>query len=339
MTAMFYFCATGKRGLGHVRRITNIARSLKHRAPEATLALVTNASPAGMTDEEAGLFADVAVVPRNAMADYLQGEGARAVVVDTAVLPGLHRLDARLALLLRETKACRLDRFRLEGDRKWDLVMLPNPSDHWQPCSAAVPARYIRALGWVYRRPAGATFPLSPLDRGVDEKNRPRLLIASGGGGSGNKWQSFRTDVSRLLSELQQCLETKAVVYQVLGPRAGEDARIDGVDEWIRPGPHLHAVFGQADLVISAAGYNSTLELACTDVPVLLVPVPMTYDDQAGRARRWAPLLGQYHESARCDENIRWMANILIRRERRSPVDLGPSGAGAASALLTEWLQ
>lgn len=322
-----------------MRRITNIARSLKNRAPEATLALVTNATPAGMTDEEVGLFGDVAVVPRNEMTGYLKGKGARTVVVDTAVLPGLHRLDARLALLLRETIACRLDRFRLEGGRKWDLVMLPNPVDHWQPSSEAIPARNIRALGWVYRRPVESTFPLHPVDSSVEENNRPRLLIASGGGGSGNKWNSFRTDVSRLLSELQRCLETKAVVYQVLGPRAGEDARIDGVDEWIRPGPNLHAVFGKADLVISAAGYNSTLELACTDVPVLFVPVPMTYDDQAGRARRWAPLLGQYHESACCDENIRWMANILTRRERRSPVDLGPSGASTASALLTEWLQ
>ena len=180
MIEQLHFCATGRKGLGHLRRITNIVRVLKQTTPRLSLSLVTNAPPAGMTAAEAGLFEDISVVERSDMAGFLAEQQAQAVVIDTAVLPGISQLDARLGLLLRETREAQLHRFALEQDRQWDLLMIPNPADHWQPDPQRVPARYTETVGWIYRRSQ-----VPPQQPGETVAKQPRILVASGGGGDG----------------------------------------------------------------------------------------------------------------------------------------------------------
>ena len=331
MIERLHFCATGRKGLGHLRRITNIVKVLKQSAPQLSLNLVTNAPPAGMTTDEAELYADISVVERSDMSRHLGEHQAQAVVVDTAVLPGIRELNAKLGLLLRETRDSQVHRFALEEGRLWDLLMIPNPPDHWQPGKQSVPALCIEALGWIYRHSEDrAGQPGAPLPA------VSRLLIASGGGGSGDE---FPVEVERLINALKLQPNLSFTVSQVIGPRAGESDGIAAADEYLRPGPKLHELFPRFDLVISTAGYNSTLELACTDVPVLFIPVEKTYDDQAGRARYWASRLGHCHRPMQLDSSLEWAVRILALRKRRAPVDLDASGAIRAAEILREWLQ
>jgi len=43
-TPTITFVATGRSGLGHLRRVSTIAAAIKRRSPEAVLNLVTNAN-------------------------------------------------------------------------------------------------------------------------------------------------------------------------------------------------------------------------------------------------------------------------------------------------------
>lgn len=91
------FCATGKSGLGHLRRITNIARAIKTADSSMPLALMTNAPAEGLTSEELSFYEPIDVFPRSDMAKILaQKSDSVVVVVDTAVLPGLAVVDAPL---------------------------------------------------------------------------------------------------------------------------------------------------------------------------------------------------------------------------------------------------
>lgn len=325
MSAPITFCATGKTGLGHLRRVTNIAAALAARAPHRPLALLTNAALGGLDDDEARLYRAIASEPRDEMARSLRTRGCALAVVDTAVLPDLHELDAPLCLVLRETVPDRLARFRLERGRPWDLVLIPNPAAHWMPAPGTVPARRVEAAGWIYRDGGAA-----PGARGTTRS----VLVASGGGGSGDTAAAFRERVGALLAAVRTGVREPVEIVQALGPRAGEDARVPGVDTVIRPGARLHECFAAHDVVISTAGYNSVLELACTDVPTLLLPVERTYDDQDKRTREWGAVLGLDHRDDDPGRTVRWMSRVLAARERRAPAPLGPSGAGRCAELI-----
>ena len=167
--------------------------------------------------------------------------------------------------------------------------------------------------------------------RGQRQALRTLFLIASGGGGSGDTGAAFRKEVEQLIRRLRALTDLPLDFVQAVGPRASIDARIPGVDRSISPGPRLHEVFTKMDLVISTVGYNSVLELACTDVPALLVPIPRTYDDQEKRAKRWGPRLGLSHSMDHSSCSAHWIAMTLRARQRRQPVDVGCSGADAPS--------
>ena len=327
------FCATGRTGLGHLRRVTNVAWALRARRPRIPIALLTNGWPNGLSDEEIALYSRIEMAPRPAMAERHLSKDAGPVVVDTAVLPKLHTVDAPLCLILRETVPGKLRLFRLEGGRPWDLVILPHPAGEWTLDADLVPARRIEAVGWIYRRPARRKVEETDEDgRNGVFAGRPTLLIASGGGGQAA--DAFRNEVGRLIGQLRAMVRKPVTVIQAVGPHAPKAWRIPGIDAVIRPGARLHDVFVRADLIVSTAGYNAVLELACTDVPTLLVPRARTFDDQEKRARQWGKRIGFCHTPSNPRRSVRWMAEILDGGVRRPPVKLGPSGALACATLI-----
>ena len=334
MNRTLYFCATGKSGLGHLRRLTNIARALHRRSPDMRLALMSNAPLAGITGREQSLYSEIITTPRAEMATRLAAARPAGVVVDTAVLPDLSSLAVPLTLVLRETAAEYLSRFSLSPDRPWDLLLLPNPHDEWRPAANTVPARRVEALGWIYR-----SAPESAPEYRRSTDSHCRMLIASGGGGCNESWPAISAHLARTIRRVRERLGSKLVVSQVLGPRAPRDARVSGVDELLQPGARLHEVFADTDLLISTAGYNSTLEFAATDVPVLFIPIMRSYDDQYARAQRWADRLGRVLTEPGDARVIDWIVDTLANKRRRDPVDLGPSGAPAAARMLEELLQ
>ena len=334
------FCARSNTGLGKLQRVNNVARALRDQRLKIPLALVTDSKRETLSAEEIALYDRIEIASRSKMTQRLLSMDVGVVVVGGLVLPGLHLVDAQLCLILREVVPTELERFRLHGGRPWDLILLPHPINEWVPDPNAVPARRIKAVGWIYRRPARQKLeePDGNGPYGILAK-RPVVLISAGAGSGGKRPDAFCEDVQGLIKGIRETVAKPLTAVQVRGPLAPNTWQIAGVDEVICPGPNLHNLFSIPDLVISAAGYNSVLELACTDVPTLLVPIECYTDNQQKRARRWGQSLGLCHDSSDPKRSIRWMTEVLQGGIRRPAVDLGPSGASACAALIVELLR
>lgn len=327
------FCATGKSGLGHLRRITNIVTALRLMRSDLKIHLISNAEVSGLALGEAEAFAATHRVDRREMAAAAAQLGPAPVVVDTAFLPGLEATKAPLCLILRETVAERIGEFNLSGGRKWDLVCVPNPVGHWMPAVGAIAAKRTAATGWIFRPLPSRSTPQLRAVRG-----EPSLLVASGGGGSAETAAWFKREVDAVLGRVRQLCVSPFRVVQAVGPRLGKDALLAEADQHLNVGPHLNAEFARHDAVISTVGYNSVLELAQTDVPVLLMPILRSLDDQAARAEGWAPMMGHAHDEANREASAQWLADQLRSLNRRAPCALDDHGAETCARLILESL-
>jgi spore coat polysaccharide biosynthesis predicted glycosyltransferase SpsG len=319
------FLATGKSGIGHLRRVATIAGRLRSLAPSRGIHLITNARPDGLSSEDLRAFDSIHVLDRARMATDMPVSGPKVLVLDTITVPGVEKLDVPLALLLREAPDAELHRFRLQGGREWDLVLIANPADHWMPTPPDLPARKVLPVGWIYRPSGGA----GHLVVGV-----PQVLVATGGGGTASTSRDLYARLDLIVAKARK-IALPFEVVQAIGPRAQSFGRLAEADRVIDPGASLNERFQEADVVISTAGYNSVLELAMTDTPTLLVPIPRSIDDQCARARLWAPRVGMWDEGGLPDASANWLADEIVAGRRRPPVELGPSGEDmAARAIL-----
>jgi predicted glycosyltransferase len=319
------FLATSKSGLGHLRRSATIATCLRALAPKRKLHLISNAHPGGIDDHEIRAFDTVQVLEKDRMAEGVANTGAGVLVLDTITVPGIELLGLPLALVLRETPDDQLHRFRLAEGKLWDLVVIANPEEHWMPRPADLSARSVVSVGWIYR-PTGRRKAMGgPV---------PTVLVATGGGGTAETARVLYPAIDAILSRARQHGPAFDVV-QAIGPRAQGFGQLAQADRFIDPGGTLNDHFREADIVISTAGYNSVLELATTDTPTLLVPIPRSIDDQTSRARTWASVLGMWLDPASPEGAATWLTQEISARRRRPPVDLGPSGETvAAQAIL-----
>jgi predicted glycosyltransferase len=329
------FCATGKSGLGHLRRVTNVVAALRQMRPDLFVGLISNAEINGLSQEEQVGFSYIGQTAREQMATHLKELSSGPVIVDTAVLPGLETLDVPLCLILRETVEERLGDFRLPNGREWDLVCVPNPADHWLPDGTKIGAKRIEAVGWIFRQTTAA-FNAAQSDPAFGTRC---ILVASGGGGNRNSAAKLKSEIEVLLQLVRQQCPFAIHVAQVVGPRLTDDGALLKVDEWINAGSRLNDLFSQFDLVISTAGYNSVLELAGLQVPVLLVPITRSLDDQTARSRRWADVMGMAHVEGKARESAQWIAQTLERRTRRPPVKLDTDGSARCASLILELMQ
>lgn len=320
------FFATSKSGLGHLRRSATIARCVQALAPARALHLISNAPPKGLADADLAAFSSIQVVERDLMAEASVRTGSSVMVLDTMTARGLESLDTPMALILRETPADQLHRFALAKARQWDLILVANPQDHWMPDTQILGAHDMVATGWIYR-PTGR--------RQTAPQKTPTILVATGGGGTKATAHSLYSQIDGLLASLRAsglCFD----VVQAIGPRAKGFGQLMQADRIVDPGGALNDMFRDTDIVISTAGYNSVLELATTDTPTLLVPIPRSIDDQTARARSWAHHLGMWLDADSPLTAANWLAHEITLRRRRLPVDLGPSGEErAARAILS----
>lgn len=317
-----WFCATGRTGFGHLRRCAIIAGAVRQLAAELSIGLVTNAAPLALGTIDRTTFTETEVRERADMAPWLGCQSEGPVVVDTAVLPGLADLQRPLALVLRETPQERVAQFRLSSERPWDLVLVPNPAEHWLPEVDQDFAQRIVPVGWVYREP--------PSPRRPPRESR-RVLVATGGGGTAETAAALKAEIDAVLSRARAIASRPFSVVQAIAPRAASAGQLDQADETVEPGGALDREFASADIVISTAGYNSVLELALTTAPTLLVPIPRSIDDQWARARLWGPRLGACHDPADREASAAWLARCIDEATSRDPWDLGPSGGAAAA--------
>lgn len=319
------FLGTSRSGLGHLRRIANIARHVALREPGARLTLITNAEPAGLGREDMAPFRQVIVCDTSDMARVLVTTRVTLAIADTMTLPGMGAYKGRSALILRETPADRLSRFVRDDGRGWDLVLVPNTADHWTPEMPAGFSKRIDHVGWI-RRPAGCRSPCEQC---------AGIVLATGGGGNDRTRAMLYPTLADLFDRARTLSKTGFRLRQALGPRAAGQA-LPGVDEVFDPGADLNRIFRAADVVISTAGYNSVLELASTDTPTLLVPIPRSLDDQTARVKLWGARLGFGMLPDQTEEAARWLADRIDLPRRRAPFDLGPDGAARAAESLLD---
>lgn len=314
------FFATSRSGLGHLRRCATIARALRRMAPERPLSLVTNAPPAGLEPTDIAAFHAIHLADRADMADHLPA-GATAVL-DTMNLPALEHRAAARALILRETPDAQLPRFAPQ-EKPFDISIIANPADHWLPALPPTTTRRTTPVGWIYRSTGTIPRPVPAL---------PRLLIATGGGGTPDTAAQLHERIGEILSLTRALCPVSFHAEQAVGPRAAGFGTVPGIDATCDPGGHLNLLFRDACAVISTAGYNSVLELATTDTPTLLVAIPRSIDDQDARVRLWSPRLGTPAQGP--SGAAAWLAETLATRRRRAPVDLGPSGEDRAACAI-----
>lgn len=316
------FCATGKSGLGHLRRVCNIATQAKALSPRTELVLLTNAPVAGLSDEEAALFSRIHVCPRERMAGVLAEEAPGPVVIDTAVIPHIEAVEGPLCLILRETVSEKLGSFKLGYGRQWDALIVPSPKEHWSVDPAALGAKVVHYAGWIYRPPLASA-------RVLPKAEIATLLIATGGGGNRETAAELSREIDGILSQLRQMTDVR--VLHAAGPRLPVEGRLAQADAQIDVASKLNIAFAEADAVVSTVGYNSVLELAAVTTPSLLVPISRTFDDQAARAVRWGRSLGRAHGPGSGRASAQWLASVLTSRARRPAIDLG-SGADRRAA-------
>jgi predicted glycosyltransferase len=163
----------------------------------------------------------------------------------------------------------------------------------------------------------------------------PRVLVATGGGGTTETAQRLYQTIDAVIAAVRQKGAPFEVV-QAIGPRARHFGRLAQADRTLDPGGALNELFCDADVVISTAGYNSVLELATTDTPTLLVPIPRSIDDQERRARAWAKHLGMWLDPTSPGASAAWLGQAVVAPRRRPPVDLGPSGEDRAARAILE---
>lgn len=322
------FCASARTGLGHLRRIANIATALERLAPDIGLRLVANAPVDGLSAAERARFVSTHIAARERMARCPALLASSAVVADTAVIPGLELLPRPLALILRETAAPRLPAFRLPGERQWDAALLPAPAGDWTVSAAELGALRVVNIGYVYRTPDGHGGALAR------EPGTRLLLVATGGGGAAAA--ALCGELDRIVAAVRRRVPGRLRVVQVAGPRLGPESRLRTADRIVEVGSQLDEAFAAADAVISTAGYNSVLELAATTTPALLCGIGRTYDDQQARAEAWADRIGLAHRAGETDRSAAWLGDVLRSSARRPAAGLGASGCAAAAAILAD---
>ncbi len=286
--------------------------------------MISNACPEGMDDHALRAFDTVQVLERDRMTKAVANTHAGVLVLDTITVPGIELLGMPLALVLRETPDDQLHRFRLAQGKPWDLAIIANPKDHWMPQPADLAAHSVVPAGWIYRPTGRKKGTGSPV---------PTVLVATGGGGTAETARTLYPEIDAILSLARQRGPAFDVV-QAIGPRAKCFGQLAQADRSVDPGSALNDLFREADIVISTAGYNSVLELATTDTPTLLVPIPRSIDDQTTRARTWARTLGMWLDPASPEDATTWLTQEIIARRRRPPVDLGPSGEDVAARAI-----
>jgi len=342
------FCVTAKSGLGHLVRVSHIARKMREISKLGQLHLLTNAAPPDAVFHNRmgkyNPFDRVVVTEKQHFATAITESRSNIAVVDTAVVPHIDQLAVPIVLIMREAPDDVLPHFSPGAKQGWDLVIVPNPKSHWSPDHRLLPAQFVQHVGWVYddsvstcdkHSAAHEELPLALEFNSRESLKTRRVLLCAGGGGNPD-WQIWHGHIRTLLGNLNKQLTYPLRVTQLLGPRSSSAARIDCADDLIRSASRVDLLIERHDLVITACGYNTMLEIARCTTPALLVPLSRTFDNQRCRAEQWATTLGLEFrpDNMQCISN--WSTRQLQFRLRRKVAELGPSGAAAAAILIRQ---
>jgi UDP-N-acetylglucosamine--N-acetylmuramyl-(pentapeptide) pyrophosphoryl-undecaprenol N-acetylglucosamine transferase len=267
--------------LARVLATTSQAHALVAGEPLAVVAL-----PPPVAARQAGLSdAERRRLVRSVLDGVLEGFGPDLIVVDTfpsgphGELAGLAGLDRRVkrALIRRSVPAA--GDVLTDGLASHDLAIVAGDPG---PLAVALPiaTRHVPPITMIE---AGEALDRAAARAALALPGGRAILVAAGGGGD-------RDALGRAQAIAQAILRVApdATAVLALGPLAPEcapapDARLRVVR--IAPLAPLLAAF---DGAFAPAGYNTAHELAKARVPAALFAQPRPFDDQAGRAARFA---------------------------------------------------
>lgn len=265
--------------LGSVLATTSAADALLAPEPLAIVKLPAPAAArrAGLSDAERRRLA------RATLEGVVEGFGPDLIVVDTfpsgphgelAELAG----RARRALIRRDVPALR-DEALLAGLGAYDLAVL-----------AGDPARQAAVLpiATLHVPPITLAEARDGLDRAAARAqlrlpDGRAILVAAGGGGDPDAATRARAIAEAILRVAPEV--TPVLALGPLAPDATPRPRAKIRTMRIAP---LSPVLAAFDGAFTPAGYNTVHELAKARVPAALFAQPRPFDDQAGRAMRFA---------------------------------------------------
>ncbi len=299
------FVANDGFSVGHVMRTLAIARAIARRAPERGVEV---RSLLATTSEADSLFGEESIAtirlpaPASARRAGFSDQERRHLVrgtvdgVFSAFRPDLLVVDtfpsgphgelatiggARRALVRRSVpKERAADPVLSDGLERYDIAIVADD-----------PFRDVADVGLpitnvVRVPPITLTEPREAMSRedaradlGLPMSGRV-ILVGSGGGGDDEA-----VKLARAIAETIADLDRSITVAIAIGPLARTSK--DGPIRELRR-PVLAPFFAAFDGAIAPAGYNTAHELAKAGIPTALFAQPRPFDDQAGRAARFA---------------------------------------------------
>ncbi|MCC6444583.1 MAG: UDP-glucosyltransferase [Armatimonadetes bacterium] len=298
------FYAVNGLGVGHVTRLLAIARQVRTSRPSTEILFLTSSEADDMIYREgfaafkvpsktlrqegrlrSGTYAQVVEL---AAWNIVAGFRPHVMVVDTfpagaiqELLPIL-RWEARKVFVFRAQKAEKAaDPFFQKSLAFYDLAVIPHPEGE-----EAIPLPDGLKSVWT-----GPILIRSREEMLSPEAARQRLGLPEGkttayisfGGGGDREIEEALGYVLKAASELPGLHLAVALgpLYRGLGPSSADMTRI------VNYYP-ISECFPAFDFAVSAAGYNTTMELLHAGIPTIFIPFDRAYDDQAARARRIA---------------------------------------------------
>lgn len=300
----FLFYAVNGLGLGHVTRLLAIARQIRRQSSEHQIVFLTSSEadsviygegfaavkvPSKTIRAETGLMPDIyAKLVQSLTWQTIGAFDPDVLVVDTfptgslqELLPVL-RWPARTAFVYRVQQPEKAQSALLQQALPlYDRIILPHaPGSETMP----MPDHVRQRAHWVGPITIREADELLPRDEARHQLGLPlagqAVFVSLGGGGDKAAPLHFHA-VAQALAESDMTLMLAAgPLYRGALP---EGPRLRRVDRYPMAA-HLRAF----DLAISAAGYNTSHELALAGIPTVFAPQARGLDDQADRARRMA---------------------------------------------------
>jgi UDP-N-acetylglucosamine--N-acetylmuramyl-(pentapeptide) pyrophosphoryl-undecaprenol N-acetylglucosamine transferase len=344
------FYAVNGLGLGHVSRLLAIGRRVRSLLPEAEIVYFTSSEAEDVIYREGFAAFKVPSKSLRAQAGLRPGTYSRmlqtvtlnlmasfhphVLVVDTfpagamqELLPVL-RWDSRRVFVFR---AQRMEAARTALMQNtlalYDLAIVPHsPGEEEAPVPDGLETEW---TGPILLREADEALPRAEARAllGLPDQG-PVVYVSFGGGGDKDMDAALQQAVGALAGGAAHVAVAAAPLYRGAAPRQA------GVTP-VRYYP-MADLYGAFDAAISAAGYNTTMELLHHGVPTALYPFARQVDDQEARADRLAgagaALRLKSLEAAEVAEAVGTLLDPTVAARLREAGPRAVPGGGAALA-------
>lgn len=285
------FHISNRRGLGHFMRGLNISREILSLAPQTK---ITFSVPGEPPESLCQPSIQIIRMPNESCSTFCFEQWKEMkphVIVFDTMLPKLpdRKLwnHVSLAYIMRRCQSVRQQQvFSDPILSEFDQILVPHSRDEFGFDVPDFLASKTTFVGPIVRLPS------TPMRELLREKYKlhgeaPLLVSTPGGGGFAEESRYFIDAVCQAHRQLlQQDVHFQHLV--ITGPNCRETVeKLPGM-RVIACEPELVSLLAEADLVVSAGGYNTVNEIRMTCTPAVFLPSPRRHDDQFERVQSLA---------------------------------------------------